>query len=167
MFSASLMEGYLPGIHPATQSIDGVWTCPSVDPDELRDADRVLQWTSSGYFNGDYAYYGRSEKWLPGTTNHPELLTENTLRSDRILMTDYIRYYSPPNAWGFNHGARSAFVNLLGAGNAGSFFFAGTNELYGDGHVDWKPRDAFNVPQLINPAGTTPRVYLFDGYYPF
>ena len=48
-----------------------------------------------GYFNGDYAYYGHVEKWAPGTTNHPELLTANALADDRVLMTDYMRYYSP------------------------------------------------------------------------
>lgn len=169
MYSVSLFSNYIPGVQSTTESISGAWTCPSVDPDEMREQDRVFQWTSSGYFNTDYAYYGQVQKWPASTiVVHPELLTESTLKGDRVVMTDYIRYYSPPKVWAFNHGEmRSAFANLLGNGDPDGPGLSGANELYGDGHVVWKSRDDFNPTELANPNGTTARVYLFDGYYPF
>jgi len=168
MYSVTEFSKYVPGVQSTTRSITGVWTCPSVDPDEMREQDRVLQWSSSGYFNTDYAYYGHVESWPANTTNHPELLTEKALAGDRIVMTDYIRFYSPINAWAFNHGEhRSAFANLLGNGDPGVPLLSGANELYGDGHVVWKSRDDFDPIAMANPNGTTPRVYLGDGYYPF
>jgi hypothetical protein len=96
-----------------------------------------------GHFNTSYSYFARVEKWKPYQASHPEDLTANELRADRLLMSDMLNESSGLNRWAYNHGK-----------NPGVYFdtgppaITGIHHLSGDGHVSWKPARKFELEKL-------------------
>jgi len=113
-----------------------------------------------GLFSCSYSYFARVNNWPVGQATHPEDLTDNELRNDRLLMTDLASQWWLNGAWTYYHGfkkpttgANQEFVtpNQL----------AGLNELYGDGRVVWKSARQMNKAAI---AAADPNIGFVRGY---
>jgi prepilin-type N-terminal cleavage/methylation domain-containing protein len=146
-FNLEAVTPYIPGLHldPLNISgifVGGIWWCPSSvlkkeDPAEVR---MVLQF---GHFNTSYSFFGRVEKWKPAQATRPEDLTANELVSDRLLMTDMLNESGWLRKWAYNHGKNPGVYY-----DSGPPSFNGIHQLFGDGHVLWKPARKFQIPEL-------------------
>jgi prepilin-type N-terminal cleavage/methylation domain-containing protein len=141
--TAEALAPYLPGVNPTPTGADvgGIWWCPSPPPPVSADVAAVIRdW---GWFNTAYSYFGRADVWKPVSAPRPQDLTQKNLASDRLLMCDALWYFHWDNTWSYNHGRRPG-IRLDSPPPA----FAGLNQLYGDGRVDWKSVKKFDVPNL-------------------
>jgi len=121
-----------------------------------------------GGFSSSYSYFARVEKWKPGQATHPEDLTENEMRNDRLLMSDQLFHWWVTQAWTYSHGEK-------GPRDSGGpqfdkdipHYLAGLNQLYGDGHVVWKSGKAMNKARLspTNPEAAMVRAYGTDSTF--
>jgi prepilin-type N-terminal cleavage/methylation domain-containing protein len=132
-----------------------------------------------------YSYYCRTSLWpithslglagsLTSTTpahlyiyaTNPTDLVDTRMSGDRIIMADstvWIGGSSGSGGWCFNHaihgGARPIFDSIQGTitGNQNSITDCrGMNELFGDGHVVWRPMTSAETGKLAaNPADVT------------
>ena len=166
-FSLEGMARYTGGVNLDDPSIpdryDGIWWCPSNStPDEFEDNNRLLthHWTSFDYTFSTYAYFGRVDLFEAWVTR-PNELTAYKLRADRLLFAD-VTYNGGGagfnQAWMYNHGRR---------GPSGFTYrpirdLAGTNNAYGDGHVEWKDAAAFDLNRMANP-GWDPSIAMMQG----
>ncbi len=140
-----LAHVFVPSTGTAGLKVGGIWWCPSVTAPT--DKDVLDQATTWGFVSISYAYFARAETFQPSQASHPEDLTENSLRSDRLLMTDRLFFWNGDSRYYWNHGASTdkAHPDLSGLG--------GMNRLFGDGRVEWKKGRAFNpaITQPYNP----------------
>jgi len=164
ILSLEMMGKYLKGVPadvynaPASlRKTDGVWRCPSAWGDrELLEAVNLSQWDSPGWIYGEYLYFAHTEMWTPANgyradiMSNPEDLLRNKPDAGRIWMSDACFRWSnstPPGAWYYNHriGGRANVIHYgTGAVVTGKPQISGMNQLFGDGHVSWRPQQEFN-----------------------
>jgi len=123
--------------------IGGIWWCPSMVPYSREYLQQVID--AWGFFTASYSYFIRAEKWKPGQATRPQDLTENELRSDRLLVSDQLSNWHVSGGWTYSHGFNGPKIcmpefNKLEVGQPMNL--AGLNQLYGDGRVVWKQGSA-------------------------
>lgn len=162
---------YIPGfkvMDPSARKAEasGIWFCPSM----LKRPPQATQneINAFGFFNTDYAYFARVEKWKPNQTTRPQDLTENELRNDRLLMSDVLFHWWVIDGWSFSHGLRGPRDSggpLLEKGAPTSL--AGLNQLFGDGRVVWKSGKTMNKAAISphNSAVGMVRAYSTDSTF--
>ena len=133
----------------------GLAVCPSFDEELLAGLVNSHYQTTAGQPNGyglygpytavNYAYYGRVDQWLPCALGRaPYDLTEKELVGTRIVMTDAFTRRDDRlvggNAgyWIYNHGQYGWSWIDSGYVDRDIPEISGLNELFGDGHVEWK-----------------------------
>jgi hypothetical protein len=149
VFSVELIGPYLPGGEVVQARTRGVWRCPSA----RGIAAQIDTWNqtvglANNYLELDYSYFAHSEQWpLVGCpVPFPEELTQRELTSDRLLMADVCFRWSDTAQWLFNHGRFGPSLHI--GGQYGPPAITGLNELFGDGHVRWKPAGEFDTAQM-------------------
>ena len=171
MFSLEAIGMYTPGCDVARNVIGGIWQCPSnnISIQQMMDDTKATH----DSFLMQYAYFARVESWdLRSVSSGPEslggrwhgdLLTGNRLRSSRLLMSDTISRWWVNGCWTYNHGQTGAHLygqNWDPHPESDVPSLTGANQLYGDGHVEWK---STFVPALMEMEDDSqPRV--FGGY---
>jgi hypothetical protein len=80
--------------------------------------------------------------------NHPEKLTANELRTDRLLMSDTLVWSEAMHSWSYNHGDQPGVTRASDLSG-----FAGGNEVYGDSHLVWRSAKEYNV-SVMSSHGT-------------
>ena len=80
----------------------------------------------------------------PDEASRPDDLTAKQLDPHRLLMSDLLSQWHANLGWSYSHG-RFPGINLDTANPPG---FAGLNQLYGDGRVEWKGVHQFDLQQL-------------------
>jgi len=134
---------------------------------------------AGGWGHMPYAYYAREEDWSqinPAAVwwDPNDELTEDELRSGRVLMTDVLYRQGGSNDWNYNHGRYGPSLNTYHAVVQGRInhdnqdrpSFTGINRLFGDGAVVWKPREAFtelNFGLFIADPAVAQTVGVFNG----
>jgi hypothetical protein len=143
--------------------IGGVWACPSAAKRTAQSyQDEIRNW---GGFSSSYSYFARLDRWKPNQATHPQMLTENNLLNDRILMSDQLFHWWVDDGWVYSHGERGAPPG--GSEKSIPNGLAGLNQLYGDGHVNWKSGKAMKKSALSvsNPDCSFVRAYSTDATF--
>jgi prepilin-type N-terminal cleavage/methylation domain-containing protein/prepilin-type processing-associated H-X9-DG protein len=163
-FSLERLSPYVSSINPQRHVLEKIWRCPGADSElsDVIDTDNVSYWTSYGFVQLDYMYFGnpapagRWTRWNPtgtpptfGVASNPEELVTDRLDANRLWMSDLMFRWgsTTPIQWSYNHGLTSPARH--GRTNDFQPNISGMNQLFGDGHVTWKPRAAFNIPGMI------------------
>jgi prepilin-type processing-associated H-X9-DG protein len=152
--SAEGMSPYMPGVDFLKQEAGLLWYCPGnvdANPENLTRA----EWPN-GYFSFQYDYFGCVDSWpLMGPNQSfatkPKELVDRRADAERLWMSDQIFHWSVNSRWAYNHGFRRGASSYWDANNNGGDTFpniAGTNQLFGDGHVAWKPREMFDLAKM-------------------
>jgi len=162
-FSIENMKEYISGIYEDEQRLGSMWYCPSADVPGM-EAMTTNIWRnvlSSGTPDrvtfASYAYYGRVDTFDVSTFEDPSELTEDRLMPDRVIMADVLYRERNNHGWFYNHGLRgpSYLSHLSSPTTFGVPDMTGINRLYGDGHVKWKSRSAFNDVLAMGVWGDT------------
>lgn len=147
-FSADLVGAYVPEFHfdaaaPENTTLGNIWTCPA---NTRSMEDLMAEQLKYGYFTMQYTYFARADLWPkypPAGATHPHELTEKYLSSNRIVMADIFYYWAGNGGrWGYNHGVNGPSLHYstteYSDDGANGMQATGINELFGDGHVNWK-----------------------------
>ena len=129
--------------------------CPSNDVDYWRTY-ATEDWNARRMMALNYSYYARiSELGSRAKGTAPEDLTDQRLQGDRLIMSDTFWRFGHQGGFRYNHG-RHGWSDTNGAPTLSykdqtGLSFAGMNEAYGDGRVEWKAdvqfaRHRFNTP---------------------
>jgi prepilin-type N-terminal cleavage/methylation domain-containing protein len=169
-FNAETFSKYVPGANPVTLELGQAWWCPATDRNALT---RFMKAgvPAVGYFHTSYAYFGRVSKWEAGVTSRPDDLTDNQLRSDRLLMNDSCFYWWGSKGWFYNHGTKGPSCHVPGYFRLQDLSpvpgIAGMNQLYGDGRVVWVSTKGLNTAGLPNANESYGKVvgYADEGSY--
>lgn len=118
----------------------GLYWCPSMPrptPESIR-----AEASAWGHISIAYTYFARVSDWPEGRATRPADLTDRTLESVKLLMSDYLYYFHLDSLYYYNHGRRpwQGEPNLSG--------LAGCNQLWGDGRVQWKKAAQFQIDRL-------------------
>lgn len=147
-FDTHSLAAYVPGasLDDATK-YEGVWRCPS-SPDNAADFYSSNGGAAGEAFLGfDYSYLARVGDWTNLATK-PDMLLDRTLSGNRIWMSDRIFRSGILGTWSYNHSLNGPSWAWPQHGNAvsqtGPPRFSGTNQMYGDGHVQWKHAQEFD-----------------------
>jgi len=141
-FNVEAISSYLPGIRITTTDVEvsGLWWCPSTripKPEDVKS--QALGW---GYISTSYAYFGRSDLFLPGFASRPNDLPGKTLEPTRLLMSDELFLWNADSAYYYNHGKKPW------TGEKPYPTIGGLNQLFCDGSVAWKIGKRFDVTKL-------------------
>lgn len=158
-FNMEALTPYIPGAKvsndPMELIVDGVWRCPSNTKPTIETwREQVQGW---GYVSTPYSFFGRVDLWKECATR-PDDLTANELKADRLLAADIFYVWWVDNTWSFNHAPRPSWGEKDGFGKMN-----GLNELFGDGHVDWKPGKKFDFKTLQSNGPDVPLVRGYGG----
>lgn len=166
--SYEIFGPYMPGYDPEHKQIDDAWKCPSNRSNSYEDI--LIREADRGYFRMQYSFFGRVDLWKPGIATHPEDLPEEIGSSETVVFTDIL--YNWMGLMVYNHG-RHGFsfedegnfedlenMNNGGWGNDGLTTVTGINKAYGDGHVEWKKREEFDLEHLSDPSLPTAQHYI-------
>jgi prepilin-type processing-associated H-X9-DG protein len=150
-FSVDKIAPYLPGYQTGQTNmvLSSVWRCPST----LSDLN-LTPWLPGLWIAGNYSYFAQVSKWQ-AQASRPQELTDTEFKSDRVLMADRCFRWWGNGAYDYNHGLNGPSFNwpTLGEPNlTGAPALSGMNELFADGHVEWKPRSAFK-PDAMEAVG--------------
>ena len=174
-FDLQSMSAYVPGVDFANHRVRGIWGCPSRNVSAC-DNYNAAYWGSSASIGLTYSYFARAEVWgsTGASTNGLALLTASDLRGEQVLLADYLFDWTygvsiGAGGWGYNHSKSGPRLHdgSVPGGNPdfGPPALDGLNELYGDGHVSWKPSNLFNVTGLQANDPSLPWVYGDTIYY--
>ena len=165
---------------PLTESFNDLVICPSSSLSAFEQLNRDNFWTALGTVVISYSYWAQVGKWEAVTYPLQEAymldeLTDNRLEADRLLMSDNMFHWWVPGSLGggptvgafnYNHGENGYKIfrginatydpPTYNSGNPDYGFVpawpTGMNQLYGDGHVVWRP---YNF-DLRGPVNGTP-----------
>jgi type II secretory pathway pseudopilin PulG len=143
--SVEALAPYLPGFRtvPGDIEVGGIWWCPSTHESTKQEINATVDfWT---YFDFSYSYFARVDLWRPGQAVQPDELTSRELRADRLLMSDVLVWWNYGQRWSYNHGRMPGIAQ-----DPGPPAIDGLNQLYGDGHVQWKSARRFDLPRLYS-----------------
>jgi prepilin-type N-terminal cleavage/methylation domain-containing protein/prepilin-type processing-associated H-X9-DG protein len=145
-FSVEAIAPYMPGVNFDKREFGQLWVCPA-NAGEDTNAFNALTWNDgtglNSYFHFQYSYYANVGKW--GIVNgfavasRPDELCDMRMASDRLLMSDWLYYWSA-GVWAYNHGKNGASAFYSGgaiSGDPGPPKTNGMNKLFADGHVVW------------------------------
>ncbi len=148
---------YIPGFDIDNKEMSPAWICPSsaVDKEKLfteyaatiNKPDDQLQLI---WFPVSYAYFARADEWGEFSTK-PKELTGRYLSGNKLLMADTIYRWQGDGSWWYNHGKDRGSVHDMRFGKnavAGIPEIEGSNQLSGDGAVNWKKGAEFE-PELM------------------
>lgn len=147
-FSAEAIGPYTHGFDFKKRSFGDIWVCPSnkIGVKELEELVRNMwdYYENMGMnplFAVQYSYYARVDRWHNRAATHPKTLTANQLGAKWLLMADTCYRWQGSGAWVYNHGKyRSSHYEVFGKPD-----ITGLNQMYGDGHVEWKDRGRFDL----------------------
>ena len=161
IFSFSLIEPFTGGVDHSNKTVKGIWRCPGTRAlDEYADVANAANWTAYNYLFSDYAYFARIDLW-PAFATNPNEISGRNISASKVLMADGLFRWWVTKGWKINHGLHGQstpywFKNP----NPGPPQFAGINELFGHGHVEWKSSRLFDLPKMdlvqATGAGVTP-----------
>jgi len=151
VISAEMFVKYQVGIDLTNKKVTRIFMCPSTEA-AFEDVDRYITntWTTYGWFEANYAYFGHFEKYST-TATKSEQLTGNKLRGDRVLMCDQIFFWGPGPGWDYNHGKFGPSISdpaFRGYHDLGPPKITGINVLMGDGSVRWKGQHEFDPVKM-------------------
>ncbi len=165
-FNAEVFKAYIPGILTADYQAGGIWYCPSGDTAYMK---KIIQSSVNfvGFFQPSYSYYARVTKWDQAGVHHAEALTDNELRSDRLLMSDAWYEWLGNSGWLYNHGTPRPSLywpDYKGFNDApGPPKLAGQHQLYGDGRVEWISVHRFQTQGLPTINDSVGKVESYPG----
>jgi prepilin-type N-terminal cleavage/methylation domain-containing protein/prepilin-type processing-associated H-X9-DG protein len=172
------LQPYVGGVDLNGRKLWGIWHCPS----KMRGTYQIPDWVygagvEQGFFPNDYAYFGAGDVWgsqpwpiWPSSTQAetPQDLATKSFEANRLLMADAVVVWgSTPDEYQFNHARRPPFLTTWGTlVQFDPSNWEGSNQLYGDGHVEWRTRDSLpsSVMTTYPPPAGTPLVR--GGYNP-
>jgi hypothetical protein len=158
----NLIKPYVDFADDPLQEMFGVAMCPSIDADLLMKFIKVRNFANNfSFLEYQYCYYGRvdmlEDNDLIGTAAQD--LTGNNLEAGRILVSDILYHDASDKAWRYNHGPNGWAFNeysWLPWDKGPQPNISGVNQGYGDGHVEWKPKDQFPYLEKMNNPATYP-----------
>jgi prepilin-type N-terminal cleavage/methylation domain-containing protein len=163
-WNVASIQPYLSGFNVGQSNIYGISVCPEVDINKLNLYIQQEDYASKfNFIEYQYAYWGRVDL-LPSSLlrgNAINEVTGATLDASKILMTDLIWREGGTGDFRYNHGyngwALDGFLKSgvpIGYSDLGPIpLIRGANEGFGDGHVEWKNRNAFTaINAMRNPA---------------
>lgn len=154
-FAIEDVAEYMPGAQfdPSNQSwrLNDLYACPS-----NRDWHRQQSWNSIGSAWFPYCYFGWVSRWHGWTRTAvtDAVLMDRRLEGNRLLMQDIVvdeRWRTDGNANSLPMTNHNRGVGALRAKTWNEV--AGANQLWGDGHVEWRGIVDFNLPNLIANTG--------------
>ncbi|MDW8344814.1 MAG: prepilin-type N-terminal cleavage/methylation domain-containing protein [Verrucomicrobiae bacterium] len=171
------LKPYVGGVDVDGRKVWGIWHCPS----KLRSVYSIPDWVypaglGQGFFPNDYAYFGMGDVWGyeldpfgVQIAMTPEDLAGRTFSASRLLMADTIYVWgSVPDEYQYNHTKRPPVLSIWGSLiHYTPSNWAGSNQLYADGRVEWKERTTLSDTTMTTypPPPGTPVVR--GGYNPF
>ena len=146
------IQPYVDTYSMASREVYGIGMCPSVNAGKMNRWIREVNFEVHNFIEFTYCYWGRAnlvpEDDLHGTAK--DELTHDTLEASRLLMSDVIFRHGDagdPDPWRYNHGlsgwAFNEEVDYMPQDGSPTPKLSGINQLYGDGHVEWKSREQF------------------------
>ena len=168
MLSVHLMKSYMAGAdikYDGSGDIRGMeinksaWFCPASRRTTGFYNGVIQQYR---YFHIPYTYFAGIRTWGGSQPDPGPLyrdLTDNIMgQSTKLLMSDYlynsVYWWPPESGWGYNHGMNgsSCMATFYGRGlDQGPPRITGTNQLFGDNHVEWKGRAMFDIGEMLDP----------------
>ena len=162
-WNVASIQPYTKGFDVGNGSVYGVSICPEVDFNSMNNWIKNGDLATLNFMEIPYAYWARvdllSARLLDG--NAATELTGRHLQPDQLLISDVLNFDRSSSAYRYNHGYNGwAFAESLN-GVPVAFFdqgpapaIRGLSECFGDGHVQWKNRNAFaSMSAMNNPAG--------------
>ena len=145
--SVQIMEPYMGGVDFENKTIDASWLCPS-NPRLKNLAEDYWREPVNGYLHMNFSYFGHIKKFASRNVDPQRLirdLQDGRLDGSKVLMCDYVYYNQQFSLWGYNHGKNGGSIVGVGYGrqDSGPPEISGVNQLYGDGHVDWKKGERY------------------------
>jgi len=156
-WAINLIKAHADGIDD--KNIYGLAICPSIEAALMQKFIRETNVPNHSFFEFQYTYWGRVNRLQESDYmgNVQEDLTRRKLSGDRIIMSDILYWDQSDRAWRYNHGPNGwAFQerSYMPWDRGDSPNITGTNQTFGDGHVEWKPEKEFPYLNLMsNPSG--------------
>jgi prepilin-type N-terminal cleavage/methylation domain-containing protein len=172
-WSISEIQPYIAGFNTASGQnlgVLGISICPEVDANGVNEWIKGID-AGGKYFEYTYSYWGRVDLVpvpIAGPTgnlrgNALTELTAKNLQADRLIMSDILYHDQSQNCYLYNHGYKGwcYYPTTPPIENANTDTgkipqIRGSNQLYGDGHVDWKPKTAFPNFNLMTKLSVYP-----------
>lgn len=155
-FNIEALNAYLSNpANPVTKRVKGLCICPSGDNGSIGDYITNGWNTNGNRFQITYAYFAGVDRWAGGAANQqaatPDDLAKSTITTTKLIMADYFWKHTGRNTWFFNHAPRGGSPGAdMPDVNAD-----GLNELYTDGHVEWRKISPAELAQIK--SATAPR----------
>jgi prepilin-type N-terminal cleavage/methylation domain-containing protein len=136
---------------------EALWICPvsigdGMQPEVYNNNSLTGTWTRLGYFHSSYSYFYDID---PAQLTHPEDIASKDLpNSEQVLMIDEIWRQKGHGFWRYGHGSAtdppsSATVPVASVPDS----LKGGNKMWGDGHVDWKSANEFDINTMVSSPG--------------
>lgn len=171
------IEKYMPGSDILKNRQRSTWFCPS------RRIGSALEWAVEfyqmhGHSYSHYSYWGHWGKWARDRAMSPASermllhdLTDRHMSAAKLLMSDNLLFYGIGSGYGwvYNHGKtgpsgthRASYWQ--GKVDFGPPGFTGTNQLFGDGSVQWKSRAKFQTLDVLQRRDSTKAPFTKEGW---
>lgn len=149
-WSIDQIQPYVKSFSMGQQNIYGIALCPEVNATLMNRWIREVNFQEHNFLEYQYVYYGRSDLAPESGKINDEIvdrqLTGKELRGDRLIMSDILYFDSSDREWRYNHGTRGWAYNEVDYMPRDGHPWpriTGVNLLYGDGRVEWKPKNRF------------------------
>ena len=158
--SSDLIDPYLGEMVRQSNQLVGneaLWICPvsigdGMQPEVYNNNSLTGTWSRLGYFHSSYSYFYDID---PAQLTHPEDIASKDLpNSDQVLMIDEMWRQKGHGFWRYGHGTATdppstATVPVASVPDS----LEGGNKLWGDGHVDWKAANEFDINAMVASPG--------------
>ena len=147
-WSISEIQPYVQAYDMQNENIEGVSMCPEVNANLMNRWIKEVNFREHNFLEYQYTYFARIER-VPDSHHRGAAtneITANQFESNRLLMSDILYYDASDGEWRYNHGPRGwAFneVEYMPRDGGQIPAISGVNQLFGDGHVDWKKTAEF------------------------
>ena len=147
-WSIDQIQPYVSAYDMANENILGVAMCPDVNARLMNRWIKEVNFQAHNFLEYQYTFFARVGLVPDSDKNDiaDEQLVDNQLESSRILMTDILYYDASDGEWRYNHGPNGWAYNEVDympnySGDIPNI--SGVNQLFGDGHVNWKLKSEF------------------------